>query len=167
MPLGSWLKRKHKRQRIVPMGLLPASGARRLGTRSLTRPERPGGQQGLPLLARSCAAAVLCLSGLLPAHAQTAKIVGVGVVACSVFTREVAETPSVERDYLTWAQGFMSGALMRAPMGVDEGIDLLPSTFPLQAQANFLRAFCKDHPDQDYVDAVHALYRHLRPKSTL
>jgi hypothetical protein len=116
---------------------------------------------------RKAAAAVICLLSILPVQAQTAKIVGIGVASCSVFSREAAETTSAERDYLAWAQGFMSGALMRAPLGVDEGIDLLPPAFPLRAQADFLRSFCRDHPDKDYVDAVHELYRHLRAISTL
>ena len=68
----------------------------------------------------------------------------------------------VLRDYLAWAQGFMSGALMRAPPGVDEGLDLLPPTLPLTAQAAFLRAFCREHPERDYMDAVRALHHRLR-----
>ncbi|MEN3226259.1 hypothetical protein PUR21_00965 [Methylorubrum rhodesianum] len=51
---------------------------------------------------------------------------------------------------------------MRAPAGVDEDLDLLPPSRPLQDQAAFLRDFCRAHPDQDYMDAVRALYHLLR-----
>lgn len=95
-------------------------------------------------------------------HAQTAKIVGIGASGCARFNEEIVSTPSAERDYLAWAQGFMSGALVRAPPGVDEGLDLTPPSFPLQSQADFLRAFCARRPGEDYMDAVRALYHRLR-----
>lgn len=90
------------------------------------------------------------------------KIVGIGAASCARFNQEIGTTPTLERDYLGWAQGFMSGALMRAPAGVDEDLDLLPPSRPLQDQAAFLRDFCRAHPDQDYMDAVRALYHLLR-----
>jgi hypothetical protein len=107
----------------------------------------------------------LCIGLTTGAAAQETKIVGVGAATCARFNGHVAESPSSERDYLAWAQGFMSGALMRAPPGVDEGLDLLPPTLPLTAQAEFLRTFCRDHPDRDYMDAVRALYHRLRGPS--
>ena len=99
------------------------------------------------------------------ARAQETKIVGVGAATCARFDAQVAQDPSSERDYLAWAQGFMSGALMRAPPGVDEGLDLAPPTMPLPDQAAFLRAFCREHPERDYMDAVRALYHRLRGPS--
>lgn len=110
--------------------------------------------------------AVLCVGLAVPAHAQTAKIVGLGATPCATFIQETAQTPAVERNYIAWAQGFMSGALIRAPSGVDEGLDLLPPSFTLREQADFLRAYCRDYPDQDYMDAAHALYRRLRGPRT-
>lgn len=98
----------------------------------------------------------------MPAQAQTAKIVGLGASTCADFHREIAGSPGVERDYFAWAQGFMSGALIRAPKGVDEGVDLSPRSFALSEQAGFLRRFCRDYPDQDFMDAVRALYHRLR-----
>ncbi|GJD98727.1 MULTISPECIES: hypothetical protein [Methylobacterium] len=100
------------------------------------------------------------------AAAETDKIVGVGAVSCAQFSAEIARTPSAERDFLAWAQGFMSGALIRSPPGVDEGLDLAPPSFPLPRQAAFLRDHCATHPEQDYMDAVHALYRTLRTPPT-
>ena len=46
---------------------------------------------------------------------------------------------------------------MRAPAGMDEGLDLLPPTLHLPAQAEFLRTFCRECPERDYMDAVRAV----------
>jgi hypothetical protein len=100
------------------------------------------------------------------ARAETVRIVGIGAASCAGFNQEISEKPATERDYLAWAQGFMSGALMRAPQGVDEDLDLLPPALPLQQQADFLRAFCLENPDQSYMDAVHALYQRLKGRPT-
>jgi len=109
------------------------------------------------------------LAGLLVvlAQAPATKIVGIGASTCARFNQDIREAPARERDYIVWAQGFMSGALIRAPEGVDEGLDLTPSSMPLNAQADFVRSFCAKRPDLDYMDAVHALYRHLRTQQTL
>lgn len=104
----------------------------------------------------------------VPAHAgaPTAKIVGIGAVPCDFFTQEITSDPARLRDYVAWAQGFMSGALIRAPEGEDLSIDLLPPTFPLQRQAAFLKDFCANRGDRAFTDAVIELYRTLRdPRS--
>lgn len=96
------------------------------------------------------------------AQAEPAKIVGVGAAPCKNFNEEIVRNPAVERDYVAWAQGLMSGILLRAPAGVDESLDLIPSNYPLQKQAGFLRSFCQNHPDRNYGDGVLDLYRLLR-----
>ena len=96
------------------------------------------------------------------AEAETAKIVGHGASRCSTFTRDVQHSAALEREYFAWAQGFMSGALIRAPSGVDQDIDLLPGSLPAGAQINFLRDYCSKNSDQDYMDAARALYHRLR-----
>lgn len=96
------------------------------------------------------------------AQAETVNIVGVGAATCTQFNEEIARRPSAERDYLAWAQGFMSGALLRAPKGVDEDLNLLRPSFPLEKQAAFLRTYCVANPHLSYSDAVHALYKHLK-----
>lgn len=101
--------------------------------------------------------------GTQVAQAQKVKMVGIGSSSCTRFQQDIAENPAVERDYFAWAQGFMSGALIRAPEGVDDDLDLSPPSFPLLKQVDFLRAYCADHPDQDYLDAARALYRRMRP----
>jgi hypothetical protein len=114
----------------------------------------------------STAAAVLGILLSNPAVAETAKIVGLGAATCALFNQEIRENPMLQRDYFAWAQGFMSGALIRAPQGVDEGLDLTPPSFPLHEQADFLRSFCTKNQDQDYMDAVRALYHRLRGPKT-
>lgn len=116
------------------------------------------------MLRRSVAA--LIVLGAFPAHGQTAKIVGLGASTCARFNQETSGNLALQRDYFAWAQGFMSGALIRAPEGVDEDLDLTPPSMPLQTQAGFLRAFCEKNPEQDYMEAVRALYHRLRGPGT-
>ena len=61
----------------------------------------------------------------------------------------------------------MSGALLRAPAGVDEGIDLNPPSFPAERQAAHLQAFCEKQPEARYSTGFIELYRLLRAKNTL
>ena len=118
------------------------------------------------IYARHIALALL-LASTSGAWAQQAsvKIVGIGSGSCREFLQEVRANSAAERDYIAWAQGYMSGLLIRAPAGVDEKLDLLPPTFPLQKQADFLQAFCSRAGDATFTDAVQALYRSLRPSS--
>jgi hypothetical protein len=120
----------------------------------------------LALVARLSMLAVLGVVMATDARAQTVNIVGIGAATCARFNEEIARKPPAERDYFAWAQGFMSGALMRAPQGVDEDLDLLPPSFPLQQQADFLRAFCSENPNLSYMDAVHTLYQRLKGRPT-
>jgi len=92
----------------------------------------------------------------------TVKIVGLGAATCAQFTNEVKQNPAVQGDYLAWAQGFMSGILLTRPPGIDEGLDLNPSTFPLLKQLEFLRSHCMQQPSADFTDAVESLYKRLR-----
>jgi len=117
----------------------------------------------IPILSVTSAIGILLSS---PATADTVKIVGLGASTCAHFNQEIGENPALQRDYFAWAQGFMSGALIRAPQGVDEGLDLTPPSFPLQEQVDFLRAFCAKNQDQDYMDAARTLYRRLRGPKT-
>ena len=101
-----------------------------------------------------------------PATAETVKIVGLGASTCARFNQEIKENFVLQRDYFAWTQGFMSGALIRAPQGVDEGLDLTPPSFPLQEQVDFLRDFCAKNQDKDFMDAARALYHRLRGPKT-
>jgi hypothetical protein len=59
--------------------------------------------------------------GQLWAEPQKARIVGLGAATCQQFNDDIKSNPAVRRDYLAWAQGFMSGILLGRPPGVDEG----------------------------------------------
>ena len=71
----------------------------------------------------------------------------------------------LQRDYLAWAQGYMSGILIGRPAGVDEKLDLVPSSFPLLKQLDFLRAYCTQQPTANFADAVEGLYKRLRKEA--
>jgi hypothetical protein len=98
----------------------------------------------------------------LRAEAPKAGIVGLGATTCQRFNDDVRSNPLVRRDYLAWAQGFMSGILLSRPAGVDEGLDLNPTTFGLVNQLHFLEDHCAKNTSLDFSDAVEALYKRLR-----
>lgn len=96
------------------------------------------------------------------AQAQSVKTVGPGAVSCQQFNQDYARDPYTERGYFAWAQGLMSGVLLRAPQGVDEDLDLTPPGMPVLDQMAFIRRFCTANPDSDYTDATLSLYKELR-----
>ena len=93
------------------------------------------------------------------------KIVSIGATSCVRFTTEIAANADAEKNYLAWMQGYMSGIMVGRPAGVDEGIDLAPYTFPLAAQAAFLREFCAKQPKSDFADGVELLYVRLKRRN--
>lgn len=93
---------------------------------------------------------------------RTARIVGLGATTCRQFTADAAADPQVRRDYLAWAQGFMSGIILSRPAGVDVGLDLNPPTFGLADQLRFLEDRCARDEAVDFSTAVEALYKRLR-----
>ncbi|MGA0594289.1 hypothetical protein [Enterovirga sp. CN4-39] len=97
-----------------------------------------------------------------PAWAQAVKIVGIGAVPCTTFLQQASADPRAGREYMAWAQGYLSGLLVRAPEGKDENLDLAPASFPLRKQAEFLRIYCETNRGADFGDAVENLYKTLR-----
>lgn len=98
----------------------------------------------------------------VPPASHTVIIVGPGVTSCAEFLAEATQSAERELRYFAWAQGYMSGILMRAPPGKDEHLNLLTTQFPVVAQIRFLRDYCADHLGTNYEDAVAVLYRKLR-----
>jgi hypothetical protein len=96
------------------------------------------------------------------AEPQTSRIVGLGATTCMRFSADVQNTPAIQRDYLAWAQGYMSGLLITRPSGVDETLNLVPAAFDLIQQLAFLKTHCAQNPSQDFSDAVQTLYKRLR-----
>jgi len=109
--------------------------------------------------------AIIFALGTSTAFAQTANIVGLGAASCRQFNSDLDRNFQVQRDYFAWAQGLMSGLLLGAPAGKDEGLELNPPSLPLLQQVDFLRSFCANNPDKDYTDGVLELYRLLRKHS--
>ncbi|MBI2716988.1 MAG: hypothetical protein HYX37_21455 [Rhizobiales bacterium] len=111
------------------------------------------------------AVAGICLisaSTIGAAQSSTAKIVGIGAATCTDFLDNIDKTPVTQRDYLAWAQGFMSGVLLSRPARVDQNLDLKPAEFGLLKQLEFLRQWCAANRSQDFSDAVLALYKNRR-----
>jgi len=85
-----------------------------------------------------------------------------GATTCLQFNEDVRLSPSVQRDYLAWGQGYMSGILVGRPAGVDQDLDLNPPTFDMINQLHFLRDYCAENTSANFADAVEALYKRLR-----
>lgn len=118
--------------------------------------------QALPLLAIWCIAVIAMDAQPLRAESQTRNVVGLGATTCQQFNEDIKADPQVQRDYLAWAQGFMSGILLGRPPGIDMGLDLNPSTFSLISQLTFLKDYCTRNASANFADAVEALYKRLR-----
>lgn len=95
--------------------------------------------------------------------AEPVEIVGLGASSCSQYLQEIDGNLPIEREYISWALGYMSGLLMRAPVG--EIVQLRNPRLPLLKQAAFLRAYCASHPSIAVSDAVQELYKALRAAS--
>ena len=98
----------------------------------------------------------------LRAEEPKGTIVGLGATTCGQFNADVKLNPGVRKDYLAWAQGYMSGIRVSRPPGVDEGLDLNPPTFAMISQLQFLEDHCARNESADFADAVEALYKRLR-----
>jgi hypothetical protein len=97
-------------------------------------------------------------------HTQSpkARVVGLGATTRQQFNDDIKANPALRRDYLAWAQGFMSGIILSRPAGVDQGLDLAPKTFDLVSQLHFLEGHCARNAVLDFSDAVEALYKRFR-----
>jgi hypothetical protein len=91
--------------------------------------------------------------------AESVKIAGLGAVSCGEYAKEIEQNPRQQRDNLAWAQGYMSGIIVSRPAGVDEDLNLTPTSFPLLKQLEFLREFCTQQPTVDFSYAVEGLYK--------
>jgi hypothetical protein len=96
------------------------------------------------------------------AQPTIAKIVGIGATPCPQFEQEANEHPEILREYIAWAQGFMSAILVSRPPGIDVGLDLNPRSFGPRSQLEFLREHCRQHSTQDVSDATVELYKRLQ-----
>ena len=153
------------RRKTVQMRALRTGAASRISDRA--RPISDDYRETGTTLLRSCRwleiSLLILTAATSGAEAQpaTAKIVGLGATRCSQFSSDVQSNPAVRRDYLAWAQGYMSGILVGRPPGTHTGLDLNPPTFGLLTQLKFLEDRCTGNPTQDFSDAVEALYKRL------
>ncbi|WP_374050114.1 hypothetical protein [Bradyrhizobium sp.] len=142
-----------------------ANGDAGFGTKPQARMNAAGPRAGRQLCVVALSwAAVLSADVGGPARSEGLKatIVGLGATTCRRFEDDVRTSPAVRRDYLAWAQGFMSGIISSRPPGVDEGLDLAPVSFDLIKQLQFLEDYCARNVSLDFSDAVAALYKRLR-----
>ena len=94
--------------------------------------------------------------GLAPGQKPLAAI-GVGATPCGSFNKIYAADPKWANDnFMSWAQGFMSGANAEHP----RGRVILNSVSSEEVWAR-LSAYCAEHPKNAFEDGVRVLYRSL------
>lgn len=106
----------------------------------------------------------LMVSSGVAAASEEVIIIGIGSSTCASFLDDIETKPEAQREYFSWAQGYMSGLLIRAPVG--ENVTLNPAVFPLAKQAIFLEMFCTNNKNSRFSDGVENLYQLLR-RSTI
>jgi len=116
----------------------------------------------LALLACAVVLLELCNLRYLRAEPHIAKIIGLGASTCSQFNEDIKVNPSLQKDYFAWSQGYMSGILITRQPGVDEELNLNPTSFDLTIQLQFLRDYCAANTSANFADAVLELYKRLR-----
>lgn len=94
--------------------------------------------------------------------AQSVIVTGLGASSCQKYIIDTVGNEYNEKLYFAWAQGFMNGALVRAPIGVDTNVNLAPNGFSVPMQMIYLKEWCKVNIDSDFSDASFALFNKLR-----
>jgi len=83
---------------------------------------------------------------------------GSGTIACAEVTDAIQQHPEDENLLFSWAQGFMSG--LNTDLLEHGETDL--NGLPLDAQKQFVRSYCKEHPRAPYFEAVFKLFDKMR-----
>jgi hypothetical protein len=87
---------------------------------------------------------------------------GAGTVTCAEFIKDTQQDPqNAHRIFASWTQGFMSGLNSQYLMS-KAATDLYPANFSQDAQERLLRNYCEQHPQNEYVEAVLALWWAMR-----
>jgi len=97
----------------------------------------------------------------LPAHvlaAETAGWSGAGTMSCGEVMGALQQRPEDENLFFSWAQGFMSGLNTELLKRGETDLNGLP----LDAQKQFIRSYCKEHPRAPYFGAVFKLFDQMR-----
>jgi hypothetical protein len=105
--------------------------------------------------------AALALAVAAPALAEPAAGQGVGTYTCSEASRAIRGDHSLDLLYFSWAQGWMTGwnlAQMNANLPT---VDL--TALSLENQRAFIKAYCAQHSNGLYMDAVYKLYQAMKP----
>src|SRR3984957_4768790 len=90
--------------------------------------------------------------------ADKAAWTGSGTMSCAEVTEAIQQHPEDENLFFSWAQGFMSG--LKQDLLKHGETDL--NALPLDAQKQFVRSYCKEHPRIAYFEAVFKLFDKMR-----
>ena len=98
---------------------------------------------------------LIATNGTMRSESPSRKIVGPGATPCQRFNADIATNPASRRDYLAWAQGYMTGLnkSSTAPKNL--------RGWRLEQQRQHIRAFCDKRPLAMIGDAVDDLFTNL------
>jgi hypothetical protein len=102
---------------------------------------------------------LILLGGLLIQTSNSmadSALMGRGTLSCGRFAEASRQNPAeAENSYFRWAQGFMSGHNVGGrPPGTYRDLDAMSR----DAQKQYLRKYCEQHPQAEYVKGVMDLY---------
>jgi hypothetical protein len=84
--------------------------------------------------------------------------IGVGLRTCGQFAEDYQLAPRRIGDvYFAWAQGFLTGVNGIA-IAKRDGTNRDLSSVAVEQQEQFLRDYCNDHPQAEYMQGVVVLY---------
>lgn len=83
---------------------------------------------------------------------------GSGTIGCAEVTDAIQQHPEDENLFFSWAQGFMSG--LNTDLLKHGETDL--NGLSLEAQKQFVKSYCKEHPRSPYFEAVFKLFDKMR-----
>lgn len=109
-------------------------------------------------------ASVLC-STITVASARSP--LGFGNTRCEHVLALLNERVGREATFFGWAQGWMAGLNLREVQADREPTDLYPNSYPIERQKQFLFAYCRNNPRDDFWMAAAGLYVTMRTEQGL
>jgi hypothetical protein len=143
---------------------MPPQGSGNPSTRSLGGPFAFGAPMKIVF---QLVAIIMIIPLALADDKQSWAMMGAGASTCGKFAEMYRENPAIaEALAFSWAQGFMSSMnVARSVVSVSypTAVQLNLNSISLERQKSLIRAYCNEHPLDDYPSAVMKLYSLLEP----
>ena len=118
------------------------------------------------MLWRDCAGLAVAVF-ISSAHAEPAYYAGMGVLPCSTVNVVLRSSPDLAKEFLDWAQGFLSGMNEVLKSHNIPVTDAMPTGFGSDVQRAYLIGLCREDPQLVFAFAVRRLWDELRKRQGL